>query len=68
MQGDGGLFYQTWYPVCFSKDVAVGQVIGRAFLDGRIVVMRGEDGFEALIDINKMIMQGLAGPGTAQAA
>ena len=31
-------------------------------------VMRGEDGFEALIDINKMIMQGLAGPGTAQAA
>ena len=26
-------------------------------------VMRGEDDFEALIDINKMIMQGLAGPG-----
>jgi len=31
-------------------------------------VMRGEDDFEALIDINKMIMQGLAGPGAAQAA
>ena len=31
-------------------------------------VMRGEDTFEALIDINKMVMQGLAGPGTAQAA
>ncbi|HEY0600505.1 flagellar biosynthesis regulator FlaF [Brevundimonas sp.] len=31
-------------------------------------VMRGEDDFEALIDINKMIMQGLAGPGSAQAA
>ena len=27
------------------------------------VVMRGEDNFDALIDINKMIMQGLAGPG-----
>ena len=31
-------------------------------------VMRGEDDFQALIDINKMIMQGLAGPGSAQAA
>jgi len=27
------------------------------------VVMRGEDDFEALIDINRMVMQGLAGPG-----
>ncbi|MDP1914374.1 flagellar biosynthesis regulator FlaF [Brevundimonas sp.] len=26
-------------------------------------IMRGEDDFEALIDINKMVMQGLAGPG-----
>ena len=32
------------------------------------VVMRGDDDFEALIDINKMVMQGLAGPGSAQAA
>ena len=31
-------------------------------------VMRGEDTFEALIDINKMVMQGLAGPGSAEAA
>ena len=31
-------------------------------------VMRGEDDFQALIDINKMVMQGLAGPGAAQAA
>lgn len=32
-------------------------------------VMRGEDDFEALIDINRMVMQGLAGPGgTAEAA
>jgi flagellar protein FlaF len=30
--------------------------------------MRGEDDFEALIDINRMIMQGLAGPGAAQVA
>ncbi|MEN5169232.1 flagellar biosynthesis regulator FlaF [Brevundimonas pondensis] len=28
-------------------------------------VMRGEDDFETLIDINRMIMQGLAGPAQA---
>ncbi|HEY1073787.1 flagellar biosynthesis regulator FlaF [Brevundimonas sp.] len=28
-------------------------------------VMRGEDDFETLIDINRMIMQGLAGPSPA---
>jgi flagellar protein FlaF len=27
-------------------------------------VMKGDEGFETLIDINKMIMQGLGGPGT----
>jgi flagellar protein FlaF len=32
-------------------------------------IMRGEEDFEPLIDINRSIMQGLAGPGgTAQAA
>ncbi len=33
-------------------------------------IMRGEDDFEALIDINRMVMQGLAGagPGAQQAA
>ncbi|MCS6627597.1 flagellar biosynthesis regulator FlaF [Roseibacterium beibuensis] len=30
-------------------------------------IMRGEDDFEALIDINKMVMQGLAGPGPGAA-
>ena len=32
------------------------------------VIMRGEDDFEALIDINKMVMQGLAGPGPGPGA
>jgi flagellar protein FlaF len=31
-------------------------------------VMRGEDTFDALIDINRMIMQGLSGPGGAAEA
>ena len=46
------------------------QIISISLFVGRhsSAVMRGEDDFETLIDINKMIMQGLAGPGTAQAA
>jgi flagellar protein FlaF len=47
------------------------QIISISLFVGRhsSAVMRGEDDFEALIDINKMVMQGLAGPGApAQAA
>lgn len=47
------------------------QIISISLFVGRhsSAVMRGEEDFEPLIDINKMIMQGLAGPGApAQAA
>lgn len=43
-EGDGGLFYQTWYPICLTSDVITGQVIGRDFLDGRVAIYRTEDG------------------------
>jgi len=43
-EGEGGLFFQTWYPICLSSDVGAGEVIGRNFLDGRVVVVRGENG------------------------
>lgn len=43
-EGEGGFFYQTWYPICLSAEVAAGQVIGRDFLDGRVIVARGESG------------------------
>jgi nitrite reductase/ring-hydroxylating ferredoxin subunit len=42
-QGEGG-FDVNWYPVCLSSDVAVGQVKGLDFLDGRVVAYRGENG------------------------
>ncbi|HPF28293.1 MAG TPA: Rieske 2Fe-2S domain-containing protein [Steroidobacteraceae bacterium] len=42
-EGEGG-FSRSWFPVCYSTDVAPGAVIGRGFLDGRIVIMRGDDG------------------------
>lgn len=43
-EGEDGLFSQSWFPICLSSDVKEGQVIGRNFLDGRVVVYRGDDG------------------------
>jgi phenylpropionate dioxygenase-like ring-hydroxylating dioxygenase large terminal subunit len=43
-EGEDGLFSLTWHPICLSGDVERGQVKGFDFLDGRVVVMRGEDG------------------------
>lgn len=43
-EGEDGLFRQSWYAVCRSEDLARGALLGRDFLDGRIVVWRGEDG------------------------
>lgn len=44
LEGDNGLFTQSWFVVCKAGDVAKGKVIGRNFLDGRVLVYRGEDG------------------------
>jgi nitrite reductase/ring-hydroxylating ferredoxin subunit len=43
-QGEDGLFQQSWYPICFSSEVGRGELIGREFLDGRVVAFRGENG------------------------
>jgi phenylpropionate dioxygenase-like ring-hydroxylating dioxygenase large terminal subunit len=43
-EGEDGLFSVTWHPLCLSTDVGKGQVKGFDFLDGRVVVMRGDDG------------------------
>ncbi len=37
-------YHQCWYAVALSEEVAAGQVIGKEFLDGRIVVWRDADG------------------------
>jgi phenylpropionate dioxygenase-like ring-hydroxylating dioxygenase large terminal subunit len=44
LEGDNGLYSQTWWPICLSKDLAVGGVKGVPFLDGKVVTWRGEDG------------------------
>ncbi len=43
-EGEDGLFTQSWYAICLSSEVRPGEVIGRDFLDGRVVIFRGEDG------------------------
>ena len=43
-QGEAGGYDQCWYPICLSAEVEPGQVIGRGFLNGRVIVYRGEDG------------------------
>jgi phenylpropionate dioxygenase-like ring-hydroxylating dioxygenase large terminal subunit len=42
-EGEDGLFRQSWYPVALSSKVAAAQVLGVEFLDGHVVVFRGED-------------------------
>jgi len=43
-EGEGGLYSQSWFPLALSETVTKGQVIGCEFLDGRVVVYRGDDG------------------------
>ena len=43
-EGDDGLFSQSWYPICLSSEAKQGEVIGRSFLDGEVIVFRGPDG------------------------
>jgi nitrite reductase/ring-hydroxylating ferredoxin subunit len=43
-EGEGGLFTQSWYPICASSELPAGGVLGTDFLDGRVVAFRGESG------------------------
>ena len=43
-EGENGVFTESWFPICPSYEIAKGQVIGRPFLNGRVIVFRGEDG------------------------
>jgi phenylpropionate dioxygenase-like ring-hydroxylating dioxygenase large terminal subunit len=42
-QGPNG-YDQNWYALGFSHEIERGQVVGKDFLDGRVVMYRGEDG------------------------
>jgi phenylpropionate dioxygenase-like ring-hydroxylating dioxygenase large terminal subunit len=43
-EGEGGLFRVGWYPICLTTELPPETVIGRDFLDGRVIAFRGNDG------------------------
>src|SRR5262245_50333787 len=43
-EGENGLFTESWFPICPSFEVTPGKVVGKSFLDGRVVVYRTDDG------------------------
>lgn len=43
-EGENGVFSESWFPVCMSKELPQGKIVGRPFLDGRVVIFRGDDG------------------------
>jgi nitrite reductase/ring-hydroxylating ferredoxin subunit len=47
-QGAGG-YDQCWYPIALSTEVERGQVAGRPFLSGKVVVFRGENGIASVL-------------------
>jgi nitrite reductase/ring-hydroxylating ferredoxin subunit len=47
--GADGLYYQSWYPVALSNEVAAGAVIGRAFLGGKVAIFRTREGDVAVV-------------------
>ena len=48
-EGQDGLYTQTWYPICLSSELGVGQVIDREFLGGRVIAFRGENGIASVL-------------------
>ncbi len=43
-EGDNREFTESWFPICLSRELSVGGLVDRPFLDGRVVAVRGEDG------------------------
>lgn len=43
-EGDGGLYTQSWFPICMSSELETGTAKGYPFLGGRVIAFRGEDG------------------------
>ncbi len=43
-EGDNGLFSESWFPICLSRDIPPGKILGIDFLDGRVIAYRGATG------------------------
>jgi phenylpropionate dioxygenase-like ring-hydroxylating dioxygenase large terminal subunit len=40
---ENGAYFQSWYPLCLSSQLEAGKVIGRDFLNTRVVLYRSKD-------------------------
>jgi nitrite reductase/ring-hydroxylating ferredoxin subunit len=43
-EGDNNLFTQSWFAVALSEEVVSGKILGRRFLDGKVILVRDEQG------------------------
>lgn len=43
-EGEGGLFSESWFPICLSRELTPGKIVGVDFLGGRVIATRGDDG------------------------
>lgn len=43
-EGEDGVYTQSWFPICLSDELAVGKLVSREFLGGRVVAYRDSDG------------------------
>jgi phenylpropionate dioxygenase-like ring-hydroxylating dioxygenase large terminal subunit len=44
VEGEGGLFTESWFAICPSQELPAGAMVGKEFLDGRVVVFRDTAG------------------------
>jgi nitrite reductase/ring-hydroxylating ferredoxin subunit len=43
-EGESGVFSESWFPICLSRELPAGKIVGVDFLGGRVVAYRGESG------------------------
>lgn len=43
-EGEDGQFTQSWFPIAMSSEVGASAIIGREFLDGKVVIFRDSQG------------------------
>jgi phenylpropionate dioxygenase-like ring-hydroxylating dioxygenase large terminal subunit len=43
-EGENGVFSESWFPICLSREIPAGKIVGVDFLGGRVVAYRGATG------------------------
>jgi phenylpropionate dioxygenase-like ring-hydroxylating dioxygenase large terminal subunit len=43
-EGENGVFSESWFPICLSREIPEGEIVGVDFLGGRVVAYRGATG------------------------